>query len=237
MKRLLVTGDWHADRRTFGVPRFQEVSRAVGIAIGEAIKAKCDGFVFLGDLCDPDSAGDTILSIELLMWAAAMLSGEGIRSFWLAGNHDVVEDGSGVTTISPLRSLDRSHAGLVHVFERPKFMKLDGWPGILALPFTATAAAYDPVAFASEVEGRDNITLGHLLVAGVLPGEETYEMPRGREIAFPMQEACSRSQLVLHGHYHRRQVTPEKIIIPGTLARLTFGEEANEPGFVIVEAR
>jgi DNA repair exonuclease SbcCD nuclease subunit len=64
-------------------------------------------------------------------------------------------------------------------------------------------------------------------------------MPRGREIMLPM-EATAAGDLRLSGHYHHRQtILPagggSPIYVIGSLARLTFGEEGNEPGFQVYE--
>lgn len=245
--KLLITSDWHADARTLGHARFDDVDRAVRQTVDAAIKQKVDAYCFLGDLCDPDSGSSVFRSVELAISVALELSNTGIHNFWLAGNHDVIEDGSGDTTLSPLRPFAklRSH---VHLFERPDRYCLQqqyGGPSILihALPYTATSHPYDPAAQAEPIwaQGGTHVVLAHLAVEGVQPGEETTEMPRGREVVFPREKFTEdmNGVFLFNGHYHRQQTHGmpgyRPVHIPGAPARFTFGEQDNEPGYLLVE--
>lgn len=60
-------------------------------------------------------------------------------------------------------------------------------------------------------------------------------MPRGRDVYYPVKalRKLKNQQLLVNGHYHRRMVTDDDIHVPGTLARLTFGEEDNQPSYSI----
>lgn len=239
--KLLVTSDWHADAKTIGHARFGDVERAVGEMVQRAIELRVGAFLFLGDLCDPDSGSAAFRSVELAVSAAMTLSRAGIRSIWMAGNHDVIEDGSGDTTLSPLRPLD-CMGSLVEVVERPRCLELGVGLRLQLLPYTATSHPYDPKA---EVDGLDwrgckLVVAGHLAVEGVEPGEETTDMPRGRDVVFPRECFSLADKVVLlNGHYHRQQ-THERpgfvpLSIPGSPARFTFGEQDNRPGYLIVE--
>jgi hypothetical protein len=78
-------------------------------------------------------------------------------------------------------------------------------------------------------------------VPGAGVGSETLDMPRGRDLAFPL-EACAalreaggyEKQVLLNGHFHRR-IVDGPVLVPGSLARLTHGEEDHEPGFLVVD--
>jgi DNA repair exonuclease SbcCD nuclease subunit len=232
--KLLCTSDWHADWRSHGVDRFHEVENAVEETLKTARDEKVDAYFFLGDLCDPDSGSCVFRCIDLALRTAGLLKAWGIPSFWLAGNHDVIEDNSGNTTLTPLRSLESE---IMHLAERPMF--LNWGPGVLALPYTSTLDAYVPAAFAEACSKVGSIVISHLAVPGVQPGEETTEMPRGREVLYPFEET-KKAKLRLQAHYHRQQAFDPKdggppILIPGSLARLTFGEEGNRPGFLLVD--
>lgn len=241
--RIGCFSDLHLDWVTRGRSRFDDISQAVDRTIQEVIKRKVDRFFFLGDLCDPDRNLTTTRAVTCVMEAAVELSQAGIPSHWLAGNHDVIEDGSGATMLRPFRALPYGRAS-IWLHEEPILMSAFGAEddpnpvGLLALPFTATSHPYDPEALAQEALAIDNplIVISHLAVAGVQPGEETKEMPRGREVLLPRETLQKRKAptLILQGHYHRRQVF-EGVHICGSLARLTFGEEDNNPGFLIVE--
>jgi DNA repair exonuclease SbcCD nuclease subunit len=236
--KLLATSDWHGDWTTRGISRFDEVECAAHHTVATAMEQNVDAYLFLGDLCDPDSGSSVFRVVALAVEVARRLADAGIPSVWLAGNHDVIEDGSGQTTLTPLRAL--AH-GLVHVVEHPGVVKRAGHPHIACLPFTASSHGYDTAGEAARLIGgqTDAIVVSHLTVPGMQPGEETTEMPRGREVLYPF-EATRRVSVRLSGHYHRRQSFVPKdggppIEVVGSLARLTFAEEKNEPRFLLIE--
>jgi DNA repair exonuclease SbcCD nuclease subunit len=235
--KVVASSDWHPDHVTHGVSRFQEVKEAAHRTVDRAIEESADLYAFVGDLCDPDTGSSVFRCVELAVDVATRLAARGIASAWVAGNHDVIEDGSGDTVLSPLRALaNLTH--LVKVFERPGVMDRAGGH-VLCLPYTATSHAYDVEAaiaeFGPTVNKAKTIVLGHLNVAGIVPGEETTEMPRGREVWLPVEAAKRVARHVVNGHYHRRQRTKDGVWITGSLARLTFGEEGNEPSFLVLE--
>lgn len=237
--KVVASSDWHVDWNTHGVSRFQEVKEAAHRTVDRAVEEGADLYVFAGDLCDPDTGSSVFRCVELAIDVATRLASRGIASAWIAGNHDVIEDGSGDTTLSPLRALENL-GHLVKVFERPGSIERAGGR-VIALPFAATSHGYDvEAAIASISELRDvpkekTIIVGHLNIQGVVPGEETTEMPRGREVWLPVEAAKRVARHVVSGHYHRRQRTKDGVWIIGSLARLTFGEEGNEPSFLILE--
>ena len=246
--KFFVASDFHADWSTYGVSRFEDVQRAVRTVVQQAILEKADAFFFPGDLCDPDDAPAVLRSVRLVLEAERALTEAGIPSYWMAGNHDVIEDGSGETSLSTMRAVEEIKHGAT-IIEKP--MLLARWQRlrIIALPFTASSHPYDPGAFVTDcmdvilrAGGTENIlVLSHLAMPGVQPGEETTEMPRGREVVFPIEEVCRlrnlnpRNLVVIQGHYHQPQtVRPAglEVHIPGSVARLTFGEERNKPGYL-----
>lgn len=243
--KILVSSDWHSDWTTYGFPRFNDVQGAVQESIKVAIKEEIDLYAFTGDLCDPDDGPRALQSLELAMTAADTLHCNHIPSIWIPGNHDVIEDGSGRTTLTPLRTFAsalRMAEFSPLVEERLRLIRLAG-ATVLALPFTASSHPYDPMSFAKweMPSGKPIIVLAHLTVPGVQPGEETTEMPRGREVLLPLKELAQLpgKVVVVCGHYHRRQdfKSPEGVTvhIPGSLARLTFSEEGNKPSFMLLE--
>lgn len=231
--KFVAISDVHLDHVTHGVRRFEEVRDAMHVAADRAIEENADAFFFLGDLCDPDSGSSVFRAVEVALDVALRLVMRHIPSVWLAGNHDVIEDGTGDTTLSPLRALQ--HPGLVHVAERPRTIVIAD-RHVVCLPFTATSHPYDVEGavgmMTANLRRETAISLSHLNVPGVVPGEETLEMPRGREVILPVHLLKDRVGLMLQGHYHRQQVTGDGVVIPGSLARLAFGEEGNRPGFL-----
>lgn len=246
--RILVCGDLHADAFTAGLARFDDVARSARATVELAKRERCDGYVFMGDLADPGPRAHrcSALAIEL----ASDLARAGIWSRWLVGNHDVVEDGSGSSTLTPLASVP----GVIRDLD---FMprSIDVWAGpclewlspdilAVALPHPARGSAYDPAELIGRPwrerhEPRAVLVFGHLTVPGIEPGSETREMPRGREVRYPIEAIRERwgdRAVMLNGHYHRSYRRAESpVIVPGSLERLTKGEAGNMPGCLILE--
>jgi DNA repair exonuclease SbcCD nuclease subunit len=239
--RILSIGDVHADKRLFGFPRFDEVEAVMLRSVDVAIERKVDLYEFGGDLADPDSGVCVFRCVRLALECARRLSLAGILSTWLSGNHDVVEDGSGDTTLTPLRALQATGDRVV-VLERPGWVQLGNGLQLLALPYTATSHTYNPEAFvrdtwAKRAEGGKVVTTLHLGIEGVQPGEETKEMSRGRDVLYPQALVASKGAQAaaqLAHHYHRRQDF-RGIHVVGAPARFAFGERENEPSFTILE--
>lgn len=243
--KILVTSDWHLDASTAGMPRFDDVRDAVETIIWEARNAKVDLFVFAGDLTDPDSVRSH-RSVAYAVDVALGLAQVGISSRWLVGNHDVIEDGSGDHTLMALRDLD-SHVrdATIRLFDRPSCELLttdvDDNSNVLivALPFTPRSHPYDPATYVSTVDvepGPSVVVIGHLNVEGIGPGSETTDMPRGRDVFFPVEAVQKRwpNALMINGHIHKPQRF-NGVYIPGSPCRFTFGEQHNSPGYLICE--
>lgn len=242
----MCSSDWHLDAVTSGVSRHEELKARVYELIEKAVELKVDAFLFTGDLCDPDTGSAVFRCMEVACHAAIYLAVHGIRSFWMAGNHDVIEDGSGETTLAPLKHLHE----LVQVIERPTLFSLvQDTLDMICLPFTAASYTYSPeAAFNSAMmvsRASGVIVAGHLNVPGIIPGSETHEMPRGRDVWLPIEHMHAtmtqavKPYLAINGHYHgagpSRTDTPSPVHIPGSLARLTFGEEFHTPGYMLID--
>ena len=237
--RIVAISDLHADASTLGVSRFNEIEAAVSASVETAQRRSADLFIFAGDLADPESAGATFRAIELAQHTALKLARAGIPSVWLTGNHCVVDDGSGESVLSPLRALAK-HEPKIMVADRPAVVPF-GAIRLMLFPFTAIARAYDPAKWCTEnwPVSRDVVTVSHLTVAGIVPGEETTEMPRGREVLFPTAET-SKAKARIQGHYHRAQDFDPgdggpPIHVIGSLCRLTFGEEHHRPSIFVLD--
>lgn len=241
-------GDLHVDAVTAGFRRHQDVEMAAMSAAERAVKEKVDLVVVNGDVCDPDSGGGTLRGVALSLRIARYLNDEKVRNFWIAGNHDVLEDGTGRTTLTPLKE---AGFGWTAVFETPGTIMANDWALcskeseqviFVALPFVARSNEYDPHHFVKEVAERKAknfpgsfLVAGHLQVAGAELGSETHDMPRGREVRFPTEAVkFLPRRFCLNGHYHKSQTVGE-VFMPGSLERLSFGEEKNQPGYAIVE--
>lgn len=242
--KALISSDWHLDWSTLGEPRFGELAALTKQLVTAAVENECTHFFFLGDLCDPDRSQSVFRCVGQAINVAIDLSVQGVESHWIAGNHDVVEDGHGTTTLTPLRLLeDRLPGAMVYVHERPRLVELFDDLNLLALPFTSVSHSYDPAEFVRGIgysNPPDVIVLGHLSLKGYEPGEETNEMPRGRNVDFPFEALGEYAPNVFafNGHYHRSGSQTHAgvtVHVPGALGRLTFGEQRHEPSYLLVD--
>jgi DNA repair exonuclease SbcCD nuclease subunit len=245
--KFVVVSDLHLDKETLGVPRLPEVERALWQAASHAIEIEADAFFFLGDLTDPDSGGAAVKASRIAMDVAMQLGRNrcnhqgAIPSFWMVGNHDVFEDGSGLTTLEVMRPLfDEFHVSLI---DEPKLVEF-GDVSLVFLPYTPVARGYDTAKAAkrmmSDARARGRVVVAsHLNIPGISVGEETNEMPRGREVMLPLEET-SGALFRLSGHYHTRQDFDPgdggpPIHVVGSPAAYSFGEhDGVTPAFSVI---
>lgn len=249
--RILATGDWHGDHVTAGYERFDEVQRAVDRTVDYAIAAAndIDLYLFLGDLCDPDTTDPLVhRAIAASVATANRLRDGGVASVWLTGNHDIIEDGHGSHTLMALKAAGH------YVIDHPGSFLLDAIVGgeasgllLVALPYTSLTKKYDPAEVVRRIrqarehgaleESRHVIVAGHCTrIAAFEDGSETLDMARGRDLSFPVEEALALkpgATTLLNGHYHQRHLGP--VYTPGSLIRCTHGEEDFTPGFLVLE--
>ena len=249
--RLLLSSDWHLDWYTGGFPRFFDVTQSAHAVVRLAIRERCDGFVFLGDLANPGARAHRCSAFAIEV--ASDLAHAGIWSRWLVGNHDTVEDGTGASTLTPLAShaftLSKQSVRFpkpVDVWSDPRVEALGEGVVAVALPHPSQGKLYTPDDFIRNVsyselpgERRRVLVFGHLTVPGIDPGSETKDMPRGRAVRYPIEAIRERwgdAAILFNGHYHRLQKRAQgPVIVPGTLERLTKGEASNAPHCLIVE--
>lgn len=246
--KIVASSDWHLDHMTHGVRRFDELRAATDVTADAAIEKQADVYVFAGDLTDPDSGSCVFEVLEVAIGIALRLARVGIPSLWLAGNHDVIENGRRRTTLAPMVGIHP----LVQVFEQGVTSAVQ-WPGgarleVLALPYPSATNGYD-IGETLDHQEKYKVTeypllvLSHLTVPGVVPGEEVGEMARGRDVLYPVERVLKivkqrKRAVMIQGHYHRQQSLNYGGVymhIPGSLARLTFGEEHHRPGYIVVE--
>lgn len=211
--------------------RIDDVSKAFGEITGIAIERKVDAVFCLGDLGDPDAGSILIRLYDTILKMAMRLNMMHIDLFMVAGNHDVIEDGSGLTTLHPL-----NQAG-VRIFERPRLVDYRGC-NIAFLPYPSRVTQYNPVdvvnSFADPKLKR--VVMGHCTaVPGAKAGSESGDLARGGSFDFPL-EACKAKGVIFmaNGHFHHQQITPDGVHIPGSVEKFRFDEEYNIPGIFIV---
>lgn len=224
--------DAHLDASTGGMRRIEDLERAFDRVEELANEHQVDVVIFQGDLANPDCGSILVRVLDTTIRCASNLTANAIPSHWVAGNHDVIEDGSGYTTLRPLSQIPG-----VHIHEVPGRVAVRSGH-ILFLPFPTRVTKYDPEKYVLENCEEGDVVIGHATyVEGAIMGSETRDMARGGSMVFPVA-ACKKmgAKLMLNGHYHREQVTPSGVHIPGSLERLRFDEEGNTPGVLIWEA-
>lgn len=246
--KLVIVSDLHADWLTDGYERLTDVKDALaGPVMRAKLIAKKEHVVFicLGDVTNPGSRNHH-RAVALIAETMMDLGAAKISNYWLIGNHDVIEDGHrshvlmGLQGVSGMGACLDAGFPLTHIISEPEVHWLEGnaRAPVLFLPYTPSAFPYDPadeVVRAAEQEDGIVAVMGHLSIPGILyQGSETTDMPRGRTMVFPTKE-CKRllpKARLFNGHYHRRQVF-DGITVPGSLVRLTHGEEANTNGYLV----
>jgi DNA repair exonuclease SbcCD nuclease subunit len=240
----IITSDWHLDAVTCGVPRFNDVVSAVEQPI-EAAKALGESciFIFAGDLADPDSTS-VHRCVEYAAATARVLDEYGVRSVWMRGNHDVVEDGSDKSTLSGLAGAFGS-SSLVTVVEHPQSVRFGG-KELLFLPYPSRAR---PCDFGNLLAGalhksqrtRPFAVFAHLAVEGARMASESHDMARGKDHAFPWGDVGKAPPLLFNGHYHEGQTVkrlvegePVELHIPGSPVVFNFGEVENQPSYSVL---
>lgn len=233
--KILVTSDWHLDWETAGLERFSDVAWQVEKTVAAAIARKVDLYLFAGDLCNPD-ANRAPRCMAYAISVFQQLERTKIPSRWVTGNHDVIEDGSGTSTLMPLAA-----AG-AQVISEPGIETIGGccfaW-----LPYVPRCKDYDAEAMIETFDWLAGpvIVTGHLAIEQLDPGN-CFEHARGRSIVMPVDKICAKwasRALIVNGHYHKRTVDHSVLCgglaVPGSLERLTFGEQDNRPGFLVVD--
>lgn len=229
--RGLLSGDWHLDVVTAGFDRYEDGRDRVRDLTNAAIEEGVDFFVFLGDLTDPDNVRSH-RAVATAIGAYRLLKKNGVDSLWVVGNHDVINDGSELSTLVGLKA-----AGAT-VIEQPTLIEKAGHL-IAVLPYPSKGLEYDPAGWVEDVDAygaQPVLVVGHLSYPGVSTGSESAELARGRDVEWPVEAVRKRwpNAVLVGGHYHRRQEYGG-VSFAGSLERLSFGEENNEPGYLLVE--
>jgi len=252
--KVVVVSDLHPDASTAGFPRFEDVAVALNYVVKQSIEViKPDAFVFAGDLITNDPTLDLMIRCQVLAQESARkLGGAGMSSFWVAGNHDIFEDGLGTTALDVLACVSGAT-----VIKRPCILPLLNViatvtnprprPDLgLFFPFAPLSHNYTPIEAAHSAvlafgahgadPNRVKLVVSHLMLEGIGPGSETQDMPRGRDVFLPIDELREMfpKAIFVQGHYHRQQVY-RGVHVVGSLVRLTRGEIDNTPSFLILE--
>jgi hypothetical protein len=152
----------------------------------------------------------------------------------------VIEDGLGTHTLKALEGLVRSDdGGMVNVFAKGAILAPHPGVAFMMLPYPAMTQGYDLHALIESIKTTACSTLmvfSHYDIAGAHPGSESLDMKRGRSVLLPVglirdiAVESGKRVFFMNGHYHATQDIAG-VKIPGSIARLRFDEEANEPGY------
>ncbi len=234
--KIGVFSDLHLDAVTGGMPRFDDVRDGLIEVVEKCGQRRVDAAVFCGDLCNPDAGSVVIQAVHCAQLAALSLVQLGIPSFWLAGNHDVIEDGRGHSTITPISVVDRDRVKVIE--GAPQVFTVKG-VDLLFLPYPPRVLRYDPAAEVDRLypskPTRPIVSFAHLQIDGAQLGSETRDFARGADVQHPT-DALKRLgvSVMVSGHYHKRQVI-NGVMCVGTLERLRFDEADNRAGWMVVE--
>jgi len=234
--KILLFSDVHFDAVTAGVSRFDEIRYACAAVVRAAIEQHVDMVCFLGDWCDPDSVC-VHGAVRELVDMSLRLAHAGIPSRWLVGNHDVVEDGTGDSVLSVLRSLRMVCGEMVQLRDGPSTEMIANVL-VMYLPYTSRAFAYDPVEYVQRIRAPTSLLLlvcSHLMIAGIGLGSETHVMARGRDVFLPLDALRDMhpNAVICNGHYHAPQEY-RGVHVVGSLVRVRFDEAHNETGYTIL---
>lgn len=246
--RILAFSDLHGDWTTGGLERLGELSCALDQILAYASARSVDLAIFLGDLCDPDVAPELAhRAIARAVELDGALAAAGISRRWITGNHDAIDDGLGSHTLMAIAKA----GSRVHAAPANEIIHVDrGLVELVYLPYPSRSRRYDPSCYVRDLaaskrlgmRGGSLIVCGHMTeVPGASAGSETADMPRGADMPFPLDACRELAQaggydrtVLMNGHFHRRSVDGP-VLIPGSLARLTHGEEGHAPGFLVVD--
>ena len=244
MPKLLVTGDWHTDRFTRGVPRADDVLAQVDTMVDAANSHAVDLLLCLGDLFNGHDPDERVWT--LLYRLRGSLKRARMPTLFVNGNHDVVDRVGCLSALAPL-AMD----GLDVADDVALFMYNVGSASefqVLALPHVSRAHANVTTSTATKhieqaaarilaEEIKPDVPLiaaGHLELADAVRGSEA-EMLRGELVWFPQCILDSdRVDEIVNGHYHKAQKIG-RVIVPGSPERHMFSERDDSKSYLILE--
>lgn len=254
--RLLHTADWHVGSTLAGMDRFDETGNLLEELFVAAQSEKVDAVIVAGDVFDSPMPGNA--SQKLVFDFFVRLSGAGIRSIVLAGNHDG-------QVFVPSKSL--LQLGTVTVFEKPSgdqyrttFRSRADEPVVVtALPYPHERVVMRLNGAADDVRGDYadtvstfirwlggrmspsdlNVFASHLMIGGAQVTETERPMSVSPFFAVPAQNLPSATMYNALGHVHRHQQlagAPARSEYAGSIFRVNFSEEGTPKGFNVVNA-
>ncbi len=260
--KLLHTADWHVGRTLRGRSRADEHRTVLAEITGIAAQHEVDVVIIAGDLFD--SSAPTPESEQIVYNALIDLARTGAEVLIMAGNHDNPQRLAAVrpllhltrvrTVAFPTRAEDggvidvKSRDGMVSRIALLPFLSQRGI--IRADQLMASDAADHVMKYADRCEKivralcasfddtSVNIVAAHLTVAGGQFGGGEREAQSIFDYVVPSHVFPSSAHYVALGHLHREQTIAGACPIRycGAPLQLDFGETANDPCVLLVEA-
>jgi DNA repair exonuclease SbcCD nuclease subunit len=249
---VIIYGDQHYDLKTEGIDRTNDIDDAHNQIIDYAIdlKGKKRRVVVLnmGDMFHGTRPRSEVIATAIR--TLRKLEEEGIQTYIVAGNHDVIDQQGRTSALEPILAIGFEFVNIVHDITR-----FEPYPGlnVICLPHISKAKAVsegyktaqeyiDAKSVEIEEEIDDdtkNIVIGHMNIAGAKTGTETY-MIKGAHEDFPrVLKDSDKIDYIFNGHIHRPQIVPNPggapIIVTGDIQTNDFGERLDTKIFFHLE--
>ena len=252
---------YRVDLKTGLSERTVDFIKALERTVDFAIKEKIDIFVICGDLYDRVTIGPTLLrQVRERIWQK--LLEHKIPIILIGGNHDspqIIEKGSPYGEISIIPNSIAVRTPQIH---KMKLNDVGEEIGFILLPYLTASQAVEYVekVMGEEIERGQFlvrsqelfkewikrqvksintdiiIIVGHFYVKGSKIGVIPYPEQLPHEFVFKKEMIpLSDIDLAVFGHIHTHQIIDEKIVIPGSLERVDFGEIDEDKGFIIFD--
>ncbi|MDF2615457.1 MAG: sbcD [Sedimentibacter sp.] len=249
---LIFAGDNHYDLKTEGIDRNIDISNAKQQAIKYAVELKESGvevyFIEPGDIFH--GVRPRAESIALAISDYKQLDSEGIPTYLVAGNHDVIDERGKTSALEPIIAAQFSMLNVYHDIE---LVKIREGLNLITLPHISKARAAEE-GYKNVQEFIDhksaliekrlnpeeyNIVIGHLNITGATVGTEEF-MIKGAHEDFPnVLRKSSKISYIFNGHYHKAQIISNPdgapIIITGSISINDFGERTETKAFFDLE--
>jgi len=252
---------YRLDFRTGLSQRTLDFIKALERVVDYAIKEKIDIFVICGDLFDRVTIGPTLLrQVRERIWQKLLVNH--IPIVLTGGNHDspqIIEKGApfGEISIIPnsiaVRSPQSTKITALHTKEEVGFILLPYMTASQTVEYVENVLGEeierDQYLIRSQelirewikrqvksLDSKVKIIVGHFYVQGSKIGIIPYPDQLPHEFIFkkdmlPLDEI----DLAVFGHIHSTQVIYDKVLIPGSLEKVDFGETEEDKGFYIYD--
>jgi exonuclease SbcD len=265
--KILHLADTHIGMENFGRlnpetglnQRLHDFLASLDQAIDTALAERVDLVVFAGDIYktrDPTPTHQREFAQRI-----QRLSGAGIHTLLVAGNHDIPMSAGRATSVDIFRALRIPHVTVARTIATHHIQTSSGGLQVLTFPWTVRSMVLAQAEFKNrtleelnqamidlnsaklrqEAEALDphvpSIVVGHTHVFGAKIGAERL-LTMGTDPMYDLQTFdLPHVGYIGLGHIHKHQAlayaTP--VVYSGSIDRVDFGEEAETKGFVLVQ--